>query len=131
MQIIMFIIFWDFLIVEQIFLSPQVKQSVAISNKLVYTKCRLVYTSRLKTYDLKKLGNIRKNCCVVLTTPPKMKILSVPAKISWKIEIELFLYFTWKLEFAPNILWMIVVSFYGNCYEKKVHELVTSPFSDC
>ena len=30
---IMFITFWDFLMVEQIFLSPQVKRSVIISNK--------------------------------------------------------------------------------------------------
>ena len=29
----MFIIFWDFLIIEQILLSPQVKQSGIISNK--------------------------------------------------------------------------------------------------
>ena len=36
---IMFII-WDFLIVKQIFLSPQVKQSVIMSNKLVYTSCQ-------------------------------------------------------------------------------------------
>ena len=30
---IMFIIFWDLLMVEQIFLSPQVKQGVIICNK--------------------------------------------------------------------------------------------------
>ena len=33
------IIFWDFLMLEQIFFSPQAKQSVIISNKLVYTSC--------------------------------------------------------------------------------------------
>ena len=33
---IMLIIFWDILTVEQILLSTQVKQSVVISNKLVY-----------------------------------------------------------------------------------------------
>ena len=32
------IIFWDFLIAEQIFLSPQVKRSVIVSNKLLYTR---------------------------------------------------------------------------------------------
>ena len=36
---IMFITFWDFLMTEQIFLSPQVKGSKIISNKLVYTSC--------------------------------------------------------------------------------------------
>ena len=34
LQTIMFIIFWEFLMVEQIFLSWQVKQNVIISNKL-------------------------------------------------------------------------------------------------
>ena len=38
--------------VEQIFLSPQVKQSAIISNKLVYACCL--------TWDLRKSGNIRK-----------------------------------------------------------------------
>ena len=33
-------VLWDFLIVEQIFLSPQVKRRVIINNKLVYTSCR-------------------------------------------------------------------------------------------
>ena len=32
---IMFIIFWDFLMTEQILPSPQVKRSVTISNKIV------------------------------------------------------------------------------------------------
>ena len=33
------ILFLDFLMVDQIFLSIQVKQSVVISNKLIYTSC--------------------------------------------------------------------------------------------
>ena len=37
---IMFIIFCDFLMVEQIFLSPQMKRSVIISNELVHTTSR-------------------------------------------------------------------------------------------
>ena len=36
---IMFIIFRDFRMVEQIFLSAQVKRSVIFNNKLVYTSC--------------------------------------------------------------------------------------------
>ena len=36
---IMFLVFLDFLMVEQIFLSPQLKGSVNISNKLVYMSC--------------------------------------------------------------------------------------------
>ena len=35
----MLILFWDFLITEQIFLSPQVKRRVIISNKLEFTIC--------------------------------------------------------------------------------------------
>ena len=38
---IMFIMFWDFLMVEQIFHSPQVKRSVLISNKLVNCQFKL------------------------------------------------------------------------------------------
>ena len=47
-----------------------------------------------------------------------MKILPSLAKIFWKIEIELlpswknfYRYFTWKIEFLSNILWMIVGQF--------------------
>ena len=36
---IMFIIFWDLMMVEQIFFSSQVKRIAIISNKLVYTSC--------------------------------------------------------------------------------------------
>ena len=35
----MFIIFWHLLVVGKIFLSPQVKRSLIITNKLVYTSC--------------------------------------------------------------------------------------------
>ena len=49
LQIIMFIIFWDFLMVEQILFSPQTKQSVIIGNKLVYFSC---LTSCRTTSDL-------------------------------------------------------------------------------
>ena len=41
---IMFIIVLDILMVDQIFLLPQVKRSVIISNRLVYTSC-LVYAT--------------------------------------------------------------------------------------
>ena len=46
----------------------------------------------------------------VLSLPPKMKILSILAKIPWKIEtaFPVVNYFTWKLEFLSNILSMIV-----------------------
>ena len=53
-----FLILGDFLMVERLLLSLQVKRNVIISSKLVYTSClTLPY---LKTSDLRKLGNIRK-----------------------------------------------------------------------
>ena len=69
--IIMLIIFYDFLMVQQNFLSPQVKRTVIIN-------CQTI---------LKKL-TILKNYCLLLSPPPEMKILSVLAKFSWEIEIE-------------------------------------------
>ena len=77
----MFRIFWDFVIVEQMFLSLQVKQSVIIGKKLVYT-----------IKNDKKL-------------------------------VPLVRYFTWKLEFVSNILWMIVDIWY--IFNKTlVHSLI-------
>ena len=43
----MFKMFWDFLIDKQIFLSPQVKRSMIINNKLVHVS--LWVAERLKT----------------------------------------------------------------------------------
>ena len=47
-------IFWNFLMFKQIFLSPQTKRSVIISNKQVASQV----AKRLKTYDPRKLGTI-------------------------------------------------------------------------
>ena len=40
LQTTMVKILWDFLMFYQIFLSPQVKRSQIINDKLVYTSCR-------------------------------------------------------------------------------------------
>ena len=45
---IMFIIFWDLLMAKQMFLSPQVKWSIIISNKQAYTSY-LTIAKQLKT----------------------------------------------------------------------------------
>ena len=67
---------------------------------------------RLKTYDLRKPGNIRKisklhriiaYCPVLL---PKWKFFSLLVKV-FSI-FPLVRYFIWNLEFVPNIMWMIV-----------------------
>ena len=39
----MLIIFCNFFMVKQVFLSPQVKRNVIISNKLIYTWCLISY----------------------------------------------------------------------------------------
>ena len=52
---IIFIIFWDILMVKQIFLSPQVKRSVIISNKHgIYQLAHELLN------DLRLMGSIRK-----------------------------------------------------------------------
>ena len=78
-------------LIQQIFLSPQVKQ-VIISNKVVYTSC---LTSCRTTLDLKirKVQNnvkISWNDNLMPSPPSKKKILLVQAKDSFKIEILLF-----------------------------------------
>ena len=78
----MFIIFWNFLMVEQIFFSSQVKRNLIISNKLVHIP------------------------------PFKKKNIASSGKILLKIRSFIFppeRYLTRKLEFASNILWMIIV----------------------
>ena len=50
-------IFSEVLMVEQFFLSPQVKRRAIISNKPIYTNCHSV-TERLKAWNFSKLGNI-------------------------------------------------------------------------
>ena len=52
---IIFITFWDILMVEQIFLSPQVKRSVIISNKH-----GIYQLAHELPNDLRLMGSIRK-----------------------------------------------------------------------
>ena len=68
---IMLIKFWDFLMVEQIFLSPQVKQSVIISTKLVLTSC-LKSCRTLETSQ---------DCCLMLSPLRRKKTLpAIPSR---------------------------------------------------
>ena len=71
---------------SQILLLPQVKRTVILSNKLVYTSC---LTSCRTTSDFRNWTR---------------KILL--KNINWTFPVVR--YFTWKLEFVSNILWMIV-----------------------
>ena len=77
---------------DQILLSPQVKQTVIISNK------HGIYELPHKLpNEIRKLGNIRKISKLHTIIPKcsslpfKINILSILAKKSSKIEIELFL----------------------------------------
>ena len=111
-----FIIFWDFLMVEQISLSPQVKRSVIIKIKLVYKSCLTSCQTAqdFRSLEIKKFQeNVETLCnfCLVFSTPPKMKVLLVLAKSllknkNWAFPVVRFL--TWKLEFVSIILWIIV-----------------------
>lgn len=58
---IMVIIFWGFFIFDQMFLSPQERQSVIISNEDSISKVpHELVAKRLKTQYLRKLGNVKK-----------------------------------------------------------------------
>ena len=74
----------------QIFLSPQVKRSLFIRNRLAYTisqtSCRTT-----KDFRFQKIGKVQKNFKMSWNynlLPPKNKTLLILIKDSWKIEIE-------------------------------------------
>ena len=102
------IIFWEFLMFYQLFLSAQVQRSLIISNKLIYTNC---FTSCRTTSNLgkfrvtSKLHRIISLCLVFLP-----KILSIVAKNCLKT-FPVVHYFTWKLKFFSNI-WSVVAVFF-------------------
>ena len=97
---ISFIIFWDFLMFYQIYLSPQVKRWAIISYKhgIYELSHELPNDLRLrKLRDLRKLGNIRKvpklhRIITQCPVPPKKKMKALPilAENSWKTDIKLF-----------------------------------------
>ena len=70
----MFIIFWDFLKVEQIFCSPQVKRSVIISLLIInwYIKLSLRVAERLKNASRKSQNFIALLPSALVTNIPRM-----------------------------------------------------------
>ena len=104
----MFIIFWDFLMDEQIFLSPQGKRSVIISNKVVY---------HLKSYNLSKLevmSRISKIHGIIAQCPLLPRKWRFHQHYQYSPEnrkpsISCSAPFNIKIEFPSNILWMIVI----------------------
>ena len=112
MQTILFIIIWDFLTVEQTFLSPQMKRSMIISNK---------HGIYMLPYDLKKdvrmriLGNQEisgksqnfKELLPNVWSPSRNGNLVITIKNLLKnrnLTFPVVLYFTWELKFVSNIL---------------------------
>ena len=89
----MFIIFWDFLIVEEIFLSPQVKGKVIIIVINWYTWVALRVAEQIKISP-------SQNENFVSTSKNLLKYKN------WIFTVAP--YFTWKLKFVSNDLWMIV-----------------------
>ena len=86
--------------------SPQAKRSAMIT-----TKHGIYELPHELANKLNKNENIKtsKNYSLVASLPLQMKALSILAKNSLKIEIELFPQLTQKLEFVSNILSGIVV----------------------
>ena len=110
---IMFIIFWNFLRAEQIFLSPQVKWSVIISNKLLYrsslTSCWM--TEDFGFHEISKYNKNLKtlqNYCPAHSPPPEWKLHSTSKNPlenrNWATVAVRHL--TKKTEPVPNTPWM-------------------------
>ena len=76
--------------VEQIFLSPQLKRNVIVSNKLVYTRLNNDLPKDLKFRKYHKNLKTSFNYCLALSPTPEMKIPSALANISRKTEIKPF-----------------------------------------
>ena len=109
--------------VEQISFSPQVKRSVVISNKLVYTSCPRTCRT---TQDLRRPYKIRKyqenvktsqNYGLVLSLPPEMKILLALADIFCKQ----------KLNFSRSALFHMKSIYFVNDFLGRSFFLLTRP----
>ena len=107
---IMFVIIREFLIVEQTFHLPQVKRSVIISNKLVYTSSLL----RNREISRKSQNFIELLPSTQSSSANKNFVSTTKNLIKNRNRIfPVVHYFTLKLEFVSNILWIIV---FGNSF---------------
>ena len=99
--------FWDFLMAEQILLSPQVKRSRIISNGLPNDL-------RLRIFGNQKISGNSQNFIKLLPSAQsssRNKNFVSASKNVLKNRNWTFLvvcYFRWRLEFLSNILWMTV-----------------------
>ena len=85
---IIFIIFWNFMIFYQIFVSPQVKQCAIITDKHGIYEVPHDLPNDLR---LNISGKTLQNDTLVCSFPVKIKILLILAKSSSKIEVKFFL----------------------------------------
>ena len=110
------ILFWGFVMFDQIFLSPQKKRSVIISSKhgLYELTHELPNDLRLRILRNEEISEKSTNFIkysLVIIFSLKMEVLSILVKTLLKNRNWTFLvvsYFTVKLELDSNILWMIV-----------------------
>ena len=97
------------LIDEQIFLSPQVKWSVIISSKLVYTSCLTSCWKFRKLGNIKKISNLHRVIASSSVLLLKLKFCRTGKNLlkyrNWTSPVVCYL--KWKIEFVSNILWII------------------------
>ena len=109
----MVIIFWECLKFYQIFLLPQLKRSLIISNKLVYTSClkSCQTTEDLGSWEIRKDQNNLKTSWNYNLVPSLQRNFVNTSKRLLKNGNGTFAvvrYFTEKVEFFSNILSVVV-----------------------
>ena len=98
----MFIIFWDVLMVDQTSLSPQVKRSVTICNKMVYMSCLVI-----SSYII-----LCTQYCVWYYNVPFSASLSLPERYIISSFLSNFYHFSW-LRFTELILYLDHIMIYS------------------
>ena len=98
----MFIIFWDVLMVDQTSLSPQVKRSVNISNKMVYMSCLVI-----SSYII-----LCTQYCVWYYNVRFSASLSLPERYIISSFLSNFYHFSW-LRFTELILYLDHIMIYS------------------
>ena len=107
MQTIFFIIFWEFLMFYQIFLSQKVKRCANIT----YKRGRYEFPHKLSNdLTLRILQNsiIRKVSKLLSahSSYQNLNFVNTSKKLLKNRELPIVPYFTWKLELVSNVLWM-------------------------
>ena len=128
---IMVVIFWDFLIFDQIFLSPQVKRTASISNKHAIYELPHKLPNDLRlgivgNYDISGKSQNFIELYPSAQSSSKNESFLNTSKSTWKIEIELFPWCPISSQFVSNILWVIVAAW----LKKEAEKIKNSWFVD-